>query len=61
MTRCESRKRAYHYIITQATKVNLDLSHISDKAVADANNISLNDSIFTKPLLKRETDRKKLN
>ncbi len=47
-SRRESRKRAYHYIITQATKLNLDLSRISDKAAADANYISLNDLVGLK-------------
>ncbi|MFC2073173.1 hypothetical protein ACFLUU_10885 [Chloroflexota bacterium] len=42
MSRRESRKRAYHYIITQATKLNLDLSSTSEKAAADANYIFLN-------------------
>ena len=47
-SRRESRKRAYHYIITQATKLNLDLSRTSDKAAADANYISLNDLVGLK-------------
>ena len=47
-SRRESQKRAYHYIITQATKLNLDLSRISDKAAADANYISLNDLVGLK-------------
>ena len=47
-SRRESRKRAYHYIITQGTKLNLDLSRTSDKAAADANYISLNDLVGLK-------------
>lgn len=47
-SRRESRKRAYHYIITQATKLNLDLNRTSDKAAADANYISLNDLVGLK-------------
>ncbi|MFC2022431.1 hypothetical protein ACFLTR_04420 [Chloroflexota bacterium] len=48
MSRRESRKGAYHYIITQATKLNLDLSRTSDKAAADANYISLDDLVGLK-------------
>lgn len=47
-SRRESRKRAYHYIITQATKLNLDLNRTSDKVAADANYISLNDLVGLK-------------
>ncbi len=47
-SRRESRERAYHYIITQATKLNLDLSRTSDKAATDANYISLNDLVGLK-------------
>ena len=47
-SRRESRKRAYHYIITQSTKLNLDLSRTSDKAAVDANYVSLNDLLGLK-------------
>ena len=47
-SRRESRKRAYYYIITQAAKFDVDLSRTSDKAVADANYISLNDLVGLK-------------
>jgi len=47
-SRRESRKRAYHYIITQATKLNPDLSRTSDKAAVDVNYVSLNDLVELK-------------
>ena len=41
--RRESRKRAYRYIVEQATKLNRDLGHESDKTIADIDYISLYD------------------
>jgi len=53
----ESRKRAYHYVITQATKLNLDLSRTSDKAVSDVSYISLNDLVGLKEGLVNPTQQ----
>ena len=44
----ETRKRAYHYIMTQANKLNLDLNRRSDKTTSDVDCISLNDLVGLK-------------
>ncbi len=41
--RRESRKRAYHYIVTQAQKLNINFNYRSDKTITDINYIAPND------------------
>jgi len=44
----ESRKRAYHYVVRQTKKLDLNLMHGSDKTITDINYISLGDLVGLK-------------
>ena len=47
-SRRESRKKAYHYIVAQVKKLNLNLDRTSEKITNDVDYISLNDLIGLK-------------
>ena len=47
-SRCESRTRAYHYVVERAQKVNWDLAAETNRKTADAYFISLDDLTWLK-------------